>query len=217
VISTARRWLSIDGLVTMLLALNWGWFIYVLALMYPMLLPEEPQPAPSGALPTEGTASPSGLQRFQIARLEQQTDHQNDSPILFVLVLILMTAAALVTLADHARRQGRIPPVLIGLGGCAAAGLGFVAIQISRFSEPAFSSVHSLDIVLLWERAEALSLNLLAGLSLLILSAIVMLVRATGETPALVEQVTAWHWHALDTFWLILVALAWHRGVMEGL
>ena len=97
------------------------------------------------------------------------------------------------------------------------AGLGFIAVQLYRFSEPAFMPAGGFQALLLLDSAATVSLNLLAGLGLLILSAVLMLVRRSGEVPSLGEQLAAWQWHALDTFWLVLVALAWHWGVMEAL
>lgn len=198
--STLRRWLSIDGLVAVLLGVTWLWFAWILAVSAaPMLLPSDPSPSVS-------TAWPAG-----------QDARQNDNPVLFLLIMCLTLGSAFVTLADRARRLDRRPGVLLGLGGCAAAGMGFVAIQLDRFAGSAFNTIDRIEVVVLWNSANSLSIIMLAGLGLLVLSTVLMLVRHTGETPSLAEQVTTWHWHALDTFWLVLVALAWHLGVMEGL
>lgn len=212
---TARRWLSIDGLITVILVANWIWFAVLLAgTMWPLLFPEADSTRPTATMVPDADGLPSD--QFRIDPV-QSNSPKAENPILLVLVISLTMASALVTLADLARRKGQTPLALVGLGGCTMAGLGFVGLQIYRFAEPTFASATSIHGFLLWERAEALSLNLLAGLGLLFLSALTMLVKRQGETPALVEQATVWHWHALDTFWLILVVLAWHWGVMEGL
>ncbi len=216
---TLRRWLSIDGLVTLILAANWIWFAYLLAVItWPFLFPAESAHAGAGGQTSSaaGADNSSGLSQFEISRADTD-QRRNDNPWLLVLAVALTLSSVLMTLSDSARRRGNRMIAMIGLGGCASAGMGFVAIQIYRFAEPGFASVNSIHVFVLWERAEVLSLNLLAGLGLLILSGICMLVRTGGETPSLVEQAAAWHWHALDTFWLVLVAFAWHWGVMEGL
>ena len=208
-----RRWISVDGVVTVLLAVNWIWFAFILAVsVLPLLFPAEPVPEPGA----QAWPPASPMQQFQIGH-DDPNERQNDNPVLFVLVISLTLAAGLMTLADRARREGRRMLAMLAFGGCAAAGLGFVGLQVWRFAEPAFASANRIETFILWNSASSLSLSLLAGLGLLVLSTILMLVRHTGEVPSLAEQAASWHWHALDTFWLILVALAWHWGVMEGL
>lgn len=190
--SAVRRWVSIDGLVTLLLAANWIWFLLLFSVAIPTLFPDAPtEPDAIGA--KQGSLS------------------------VFPLMLALLAASATATWACHMRRQGCRIPVLLGYGGCAAFGLIFIAIQVHRFSEPALDVDPGLNAVLLWHFAEHLSLSLLAGLALLLLASLVAVTRRGAEAPSLVEQATAWHWHALDTFWLVLVALAWHWGAMESL
>lgn len=210
-----RRWLSIDGLLTVLLAVNWLWFVFLLVTVtWPFLIPETSESTwPSTIESAPSSSGPSPLQIQPTGAAESA----NDNPVLFALVLCLTTGSILVTLADGARRRGQRPMVLLCLGGCALAGLGFVAIQLYRFAEPSFISAGDFRGLLLLDSANSISLNLLAGLGLLLISTVLMLVRRSGEVPSLGEQVSAWHWHALDTFWLVLVALAWHWGVMESL
>lgn len=216
--SPVRRWLSIDGLLTCVLVANWVWFAVIVFTIGSDLTQRRAGFGPGPKQDTAGSvtspAVESPLAQFQIAPQPLDKDALTNNPVLFILVVVLILASVLMTLTDQARRQGRRPLAIAGLGGCAVAGMGFVAIQTYRFLDPAFASPFNIYSVVLFDWAESLSLNLVAGLALLVLSAILMLVRQTGETPSLAEQVTTWHWHALDTFWLILVALSWHWGVM---
>lgn len=190
--SAIRRWLSIDGLVTLMLAANWLWFLLLLSAAIPALSP----------MVTDDPRAPGPA---------------NNNPWVFPLVFSLMAASLAATWACSLRRRGVRIPVLIGYGCSAAFGLTFIGIQVWRFSTPAFAADAGIATLLLWRFAEHLSLSLLAGLALLLLASIVALTRRGPEAPSMLEQATAWHWHALDTFWLVLVALAWHWGVMESL
>lgn len=190
--SATRRWLSIDGLVTLVLAANWLWFLLLLSAAIPEMSP----------MVTDDPGAP---------------EPANNNPWVFPLVFSLMAGSLSVTLACSVRRRGARMLALLGHGGCAAFGLVFIGIQVWRFAEPSLATNTGIATLLLWRFAEHLSLCLLAGLALLLLASIVALTRRRSEVPSLLEQVTAWHWHALDTFWLVLVALAWHWGVMESL
>lgn len=187
---TARRWFSIDGLAVMVLAAAWAWFAL---LMIQTIRHMAQVPGPT-----------------------DPTRVASHNPVLILLALTLIAGSVAITAADHFRRHDRLPAALVGMGLCALAGLGFVGLQVYRFSEPAFASTdfHGL---LLWQSADLLSIHLLIGLCLLVMSAILMLARPNTETPSLIEQATTWHWHTLDTGWLILITMAWQMGAMEAL